>query len=136
VSRVKRGAIGAAVAVVVVVLGFLAGGGEIWRPGFSAGCCYLMSVILGVTAFLFPYAEDKAYAERFIPDTPEPPTDKTKMHQAVLAGVLDAIKGLVVRSENAEREMKEVKARLSDLSLAAGLKPRAGIRPANIEPKP
>jgi hypothetical protein len=134
-SRAKRGAIAAVVAVVVVVLGFLVGGGEIWRPGFSAGVCYLMCVVLGGTAFLAAFTtvtgnegvKDDGMDVPFLPEMTgrHIPDNKAKMHDAVIGGVLEAIKGLVVRSENAEREIVELKSRLSEMALAAGLKPRS-----------
>lgn len=141
----KSGAIAAAAAVAIVVVGFLVGGGEIWRPGFSAGVCYIFSILLGGTAFFAAFTIEKE--RQPVPKAPEPdgppylpemtgndPGSKAKMREAVMHGVLEAIKGLVQRSEATEKRLKELEGRVSEVSLAAGLKPRVTRAPGAERP--
>jgi hypothetical protein len=123
---------GLACALVGFVASYLSGF-PIFQRGPWAAVCFLVCGTLfnaGVTGgrvLLKSSFPDRA-ALAPLPFT-DAPTDKTKMREAVMGGVLEAIKGLVVRSENAEKEIKELKTRVSELSLAVGLRPRSARAP-------
>lgn len=127
-----RAAVCIGVILTLYVLGWWALGAPIQR-GLSGLAFYIGLLVCVVVGFM---ANDSVPWEK--PQEPEPeeaplipgipPGDKARMRTAILQGVLESIKGLVHRSEECERRLKEVEHRMSELSLAAGLKPRTAAR--------
>lgn len=119
----------------VVLLGWFILGEPIFQRGVGAFLLYLVLITAFVLGFGYE-AEIQDAIETIKRERPAPaapaeaaaPGDKGPMRTAVMAGVLEAIKGLVVRSESAEQRLKELELRMSELSLAAGLKVRPSPR--------
>lgn len=126
-------------ALVGFLVFYLAGVPLFQRGPWAAVCFIVCGALFNVAAELAIKAENQRQkmAVKAPEDWPHggiaPEPDKAKMREAVMSGVLEAIKGLVVRSENAEKELKMLKDRMSELSLAAGLKPRVARAPETRE---
>lgn len=136
----RRAIFSGLVPAALVLLAWILGGINFLERGGWAVWVYITVLLAFLVGFIFEQEAQDAIAtiRRERPPTAREievgqPSDKAKMREAVINGVLEVIKGLVARSEAAENEIKELKSRMSEVSLAAGLKPRVARAP---EPRP
>ncbi len=112
----------------VVYLAFFLWGVDVSHRGAAAGLCFVLCVL----AFNAGVAAWRIWGPYEKPIDP-PAVVETPTRTAVLSGALEAIKQIAEKHQGIEQKLKELEGRMSEVSLAAGLRPP---RPGGVHGAP